>query len=212
MRSLPSSIRHALIVAPHADDEAIGAWGLMDLLHRRGTRLWVIVVSDGAASHPGSTTWPPARLVAERRRETRRAMRFLGVPPSRIRFLGLPDGALVASIVRRRLRKELLRMPRPDLLVGPVNRDAHADHRAVASALDRHRGLHLRYRVWPAGTSRSCPMRIPLDLRTRAMKQRVVRSYRTQTGRITDSPTGMTITAHHLAAFVRPTEDFQVGS
>ncbi|HEX8485269.1 PIG-L deacetylase family protein [Sphingomonas sp.] len=206
------SIRRALIVAPHADDEAIGAWGLMDLLRRRRTRLWVIVVSDGAASHPGSRTWPPSRLVAERRRETRRAMRSLDISPSCIRFLDLPDGTLDAPITRRRLRRELLRMPKPDLLVGPVNDDAHADHRAVASAFHRCPGVYLGYRVWPAMKSRAGRVRIPLDIRTRAMKRRVVCSYRTQSGLITDSPTGMTITARHLAAFVRPTEDFQVGS
>ena len=94
MRALPSGLRDVLVVAPHPDDEAIGAFGLMSALRRRGARLWVLVVSDGGASHPGSTAWPPARLVPERRRETRRAMATLGIPPSRVRFLGLPDGAL----------------------------------------------------------------------------------------------------------------------
>jgi LmbE family N-acetylglucosaminyl deacetylase len=94
MRNGLEHVRRVLVVAPHPDDEAIGAWGLMDWLRARGAHIAVLVVSDGAASHPGSPSWPTARLVAERRRETLRALRRLGVVPPDIAFLGLADGAL----------------------------------------------------------------------------------------------------------------------
>jgi hypothetical protein len=55
-------------------------------------------------------------------------------------------------------------MPTLDVLVGPVNDDAHADHRAVASALDRHRGLHLLYRVWPAAPVDEVLLTLPLEV------------------------------------------------
>ena len=207
--------RDLLVVAPHPDDEAIGAFGLMNALSRCGTRIRVLVVTDGAASHPGSRRWPPARLMGERRRETRRAMAVLGVPPTRIRFLNLPDGALSnqPSLTRRACRRALQRMPPPDLIVGPVPDDAHADHRAVAAALARLRTASRRrlgYRVWPLGADRHYPLALALDGRTRAAKRRVVRGYRTQAGRIADSPTGMTMRAHHLRAFAGPAERFRL--
>ncbi|TVV70177.1 PIG-L family deacetylase, partial [Sphingomonas solaris] len=60
----------ALIVAPHPDDEVIGAAGLIRALVNRGTRVRVLVVSDGAASHTGSRLWPRRRLVAARMAES----------------------------------------------------------------------------------------------------------------------------------------------
>lgn len=208
------SCREVLVVAPHPDDEAIGAFGLMRALRRRGARLRVLVVTDGAASHPGSARWPPARLGGERRRETRRAMALLGIPPTRIHFLGLPDGALSDDTeeTRRRYRRALRRMPSPDLIVGPVPDDAHADHRAIAVALAgrRAKGLRLGYRVWPLEADRRHRLTLRLDARARTAKRCAVLGYRTQTGRITDSPTGMTIRAHHLRAFAGPAECFRL--
>ena len=206
--------RTAVVVAPHPDDEAIGAFGLMIALRRRGARVRVLIVADGGASHPGSRRWPPARLVAERRRETRRAMAALGIPPTRLRFLGLPDGALAdhAELVAARCARALRRMPPTDVLVGPVADDAHPDHRTVAEALAQYRfaPLHLGYRVWPLGTNRRSRLVIPLDARSQATKRRVVRSYRTQAGLISDSPTGMRMQSHHLRAFAGPAEHFRV--
>lgn len=213
MKQAPLRAREVLVVAPHPDDEAIGAFGLMAALARRGARLRVLVVSDGAASHPESRAWPPARLVSERRRETRRAMAALGIAPDRIRFLGLPDGALAEpeAKLEQRLARVMRQMPPPDLIVTPVVDDAHADHRAVAHAVGRVRARHrLGYRVWPLAPDRAYRLALRLDLRTRTIKRRALRSYRTQAGLITDSPTGMTMTHHHLRAFAGPAERFRV--
>lgn len=205
--------RTVLVVAPHADDEAIGAFGLLRALRRRGARRWVLVVTDGAASHPGSVRWPPARLVRERRRETRRAMATLGIPPGRVRFLDRPDGALSGDTgLRHACARAIRRMPSLDLIVGPIADDAHADHRAVAAAL-AHRRLaprRLGYRVWPLGRAPRHRLALRLDARARVAKRRVVRSYRTQAGAITDSPTGMAMHPHHLRAFAGPVERFRM--
>lgn len=211
--SLPRGGR-AIVIAPHPDDEAIGAWALMRLLRRRGTAITVIVASDGGASHPGSRRWPRPRLVRERRRESRRAMRALGLAPSAIRFLGLPDGALSAHPARlARLLGAAVRRGRPPaLIVGPTPGDAHDDHRAVARALatlPRAGALRLGYRVWPAEDAPGLAHgAVPLDGAAMAMKRRIVRSYRTQAGRITDAVAGFAMTHRHLRAFVRPREAF----
>ncbi|MFV0624386.1 PIG-L deacetylase family protein [Sphingomonas sp. ac-8] len=214
MRCDPFAARRAWVVAPHPDDETIGAWALMRRLARGGAQIWVAVVSDGGASHPGSRSWPPARLIRARRRETLRAMATLGLAPSRVRFLDLPDGALEPERVRRSLGRALHRMPAPELIVGPVPDDAHGDHRAVAAALRQlpRRGAHrLGYRVWPAEPRIAAKgPHVRLDGSAMTVKRRVVRSYRTQAGAIADSATGFTMTPRHLRAFVRPDERFVV--
>lgn len=208
------AVRHALIVAPHADDETIGAWALMRRLAAQGTCIHVVIVSDGAASHPNSRRWPPARLVRERRRETRRAMAGLAIPPHRIHFLALPDGRLESGETTRAIARLLRRCPPPGLIVGPVAQDAHGDHRAVAHALSarpRGRARRLGYQVWPERRRpRHRGHAIPLTAQEMQQKRRVLRGYRTQAGLITDAEAGFSMTWRHLRAFVRPSERFTV--
>jgi LmbE family N-acetylglucosaminyl deacetylase len=215
VRIPPLSARRVLVVAPHPDDEVIAAWGLMRRLLRAGARVEVLVATDGGASHPESRAWPRPRLVAERRRETRRALRALGIAPDRIGFLDLPDGGLLDSPdrVRATLSRAMRRRRAPQLIVGPMPDDAHGDHRAVAlalAALPRRGERRLGYRVWPEGAARSLGgLVVPLGLRV-AAKRRAVRSYRTQAGRITDAVAGFAMTHHHLRAFAAPAERFAV--
>jgi len=215
MGALPTA-RRALIVAPHPDDEAIAACGLISSLLRQGTTVEVLVVSDGGASHPGSRRWHRLRLVAERRRETLRAMRGLGLTPHAVTFLGLPDGSLASApkLLERRLGRALRPRRAPDLIVGPETTDDHADHRAVACALAsiRRQGeRRLGYHVWPVDAARGArPYRVVLKAAALAIKRRIVRSYRTQAGAIMDSPTGFRMTHRHFKAFAAPIEQFAV--
>lgn len=215
MRGLPRC-RSLLVIAPHPDDEAIAAWALMRHVARSGGRVDVIVVSDGGASHPNSAAWPVHRLVRERRRESLRALRTLDLSPSRVRFLGLPDGALADHdrLLRKRLARAVLGRGRPQLIVAPLPDDAHHDHRSVASALaclPRRGERRLGYRVWPKCAGRRLHgITVPLDGGAMRLKRRVVRSYRTQAGAITDATAGFTMTHRHLRAFVRPCERFAV--
>jgi LmbE family N-acetylglucosaminyl deacetylase len=206
--------RRVVVIAPHPDDEAIGAFELICRARRRGASTHVIVVSDGGASHPGSRTWPVARLTRERRRETRRAMRRCGLTPRELTFLDLPDGQLEAALPRlTRALGSTLRRLRPDLVAGPARIDAHADHRAVAEALRRVRlegAQNLAYRVWPVEEARARgTYSVPLNVCRMAMKRCLIRSYRTQTGLIRDAEAGFAMTSRHLAAFVRPCEEFR---
>lgn len=206
--------RVALIVAPHADDETIGAFGLIRALRRRGAAVRILVVSDGSASHPGSTTWPPARLIRERRRETLRAMRTLGIARPAVTFLGLPDGGLAeqADACRRTLARRLRQTARLDLLVGPVALDDHPDHRAVATALAAARLPRVRwlgYQVWPVERAAARGACLPLDGAAALAKRRAVRGYRTQMGMITDAEAGFGMTQRQFAAFTRPVERYR---
>lgn len=205
--------RCLLVVAPHPDDETIGAHGLMARLGPRGTMLRVLVVTDGRASHPGSRAWPRARLVRERQRETRRAVRRLGVAAGGIRFLGLPDGSLAAcaDAARRLVAAAVRAAPKPLLVLSPSPTDDHPDHRAAAAAVAAARMAGVRrlaYPVWPAGRRLRSVRSLPLTAQERLAKRRAIRGYRTQTGRITDDPAGFAMTPAQIAAFSRPAETF----
>lgn len=213
MRLRLGSPREAMVVAPHPDDEAIGAGKLIRALRRRGARVGILVVSDGAASHAGSRQWPRARLVAERRRETRRGMRRLGIPAGDILFLGMPDGALptVENRCLRAIRRAIARRPGLDLLVGPSAGDAHPDHRLVAAALSAApcRARRIAYRVWPP--SRAAGLRLSLIPANAVSigKRSLIRCYRTQCGAVRDDPVGFSIARHELDVFSHAVELFE---
>lgn len=92
-----------LVVAPHPDDEAIGAAGLMQRVLSTGGRVHVVVMTSGDA-------FPQAVETAERipnpepedfqkfgrmrERESERALARIGLERSDITFLGFPDEGL----------------------------------------------------------------------------------------------------------------------
>jgi len=205
--------RALLVVAPHPDDEAIAAHGLITRLARRGVRVAILVVSDGAASHPDSAAWPRPRLVRERQRETRRVMQRIGVRAGAVSFLGLPDGRLAeySAEVRRAMMRMVRALPTPLLALAPLPSDAHPDHRIVAAGVGHRPGVRWwRYPVWPAGKRWRGARTQPLTAQERLAKRHAIRSYRTQAGRITDDPNGFTMSRQQIAAFSRPQEVFVV--
>ncbi|MFC7473617.1 PIG-L deacetylase family protein [Dankookia sp. GCM10030260] len=139
-----------LVVAPHPDDESLGCGGLLAACAAAGRPARVVVVSDGAGSHPNSRAWPRARLVAQRQAEARAAVGELGLDPARdIAFLGLPDTAVPMAGADFDAAVAALRRaagPAPGTVLAAWRHDPHRDHTAsfaiVAAAM----------RGWPAGT------------------------------------------------------------
>ncbi len=82
-----------LILAPHPDDETLGAAGLIAALAARGHPAWVAFLTDGSASHPGAPDWPPRRIARRRADEARLALRALGAPAGHTLHLGWRDAA-----------------------------------------------------------------------------------------------------------------------
>lgn len=208
---IPRRLARALIVAPHPDDETIGCFGLVRRLRRQGTRVRLLIVTDGGASHPGSARWPRRRLAAARAAETRRAARRMGLTAADCRFLGLADGALAADpAAARRIAAAAARWG-ARLVVGPCAGDDHADHRATARHLAAARlpgARRLAYRVWPQGTRRRDARALVLASRERLAKRATLRGYRTQCGAITDDPSGFAMTPRQIAGFTGPREWF----
>src|SRR5690242_4645032 len=91
-----------LVLAPHPDDESLGCGGLIAACCARGQDVYVVILTDGAGSHPHSRDYPAARLSRLREEEARAAVAALGLADDRISFFGLPDGR--APLRGRRLR------------------------------------------------------------------------------------------------------------
>lgn len=121
-----------LVVAPHPDDEVLSVGGLLAQLAHSGTPVQVVAVTDGTASHRGSNEWPAERLARERPRESRAALRCLGIERDPIR-LGLPDGGLheLQGLLADRL---LGLMQASDVVFTTWRRDGHPDHEATGDA------------------------------------------------------------------------------
>jgi LmbE family N-acetylglucosaminyl deacetylase/GT2 family glycosyltransferase len=141
--------RRVLVVAPHADDEVLGAGAMLAFHAERGDAVRVVVLTDGAQGDPaglaglaadGAPAQPGAGgapsngdLAAARRAESTAAGAVLGVVD--YRFLGLADGGLSAEAgLVERLRAELDDFE-PGLVYGPSLEEMHPDHRAAARAL-----------------------------------------------------------------------------
>jgi LmbE family N-acetylglucosaminyl deacetylase len=152
-----------LLLAPHPDDETLGAGGLIAQARAAGATVSVVLLTAGEAE-PGAAGDPglgPARLA-----ECRAALEILG--GAVLLLLDGRDGLLAQD--RRRLLAPLagvLAQAAPDLVLAPSPGEAHDDHRAAAWLL-RHalgparlarRPLCLGYEVW-----RPLPVTHALDI------------------------------------------------
>ena len=92
-----------LVIAPHPDDEALGAGGLMQRVHATGGAVRVVYLTDGEGYPEGvreedhvQTPTPKDYLGygKQRRREARAALVRLGLADAFQTFLGFPDSGL----------------------------------------------------------------------------------------------------------------------
>ncbi len=123
-----------VVVAPHPDDEVLGAGGLLATAADAGRPVLVVAVTGGGASHPGSLRWPEPTLLAQRRTEREEALHELGVDASAVLELGIADGTVTAHL--HDLTERLGACVQPgDVVVAPWELDGHPDHEAVAHAV-----------------------------------------------------------------------------
>lgn len=142
-----------LIVAPHPDDETLGAGGLIAAQRARGVAVKVAAVTDGERAY-GETPG----LASLRQEEQARALEQLSVPCEQITRLRLPDGN-VASF-EAELEGQLSPMvSRETLVVTTWRGDRHPDHEAcgrVAKRLATQTGATLCsyfFWIWHWGTT-----------------------------------------------------------
>lgn len=198
-----------VVVAPHPDDETLGAGGLISTAARRGSSVSVISCTDGEAA----SSVPD--LGAIRRIEMDRAMAALtGVATLDVTRLGLPDGELPDHLVP--LRSALLApIGEAALVVAPWLGDGHPDHHAVGSVcLDLCTELRrpvIQFPVWawhwgrPGCFGEHEVVNLPLDRRVRARKRAALRCHASQT-----DGSAAILTPHVLEHFDRSIESFVV--
>lgn len=211
-----------LILAPHPDDESLGCGGLIAACCQAGILPRVAILTDGAASHPGSATHPPARLAAVREAEARIALGRLGLPPGHVVFLRFPDTGMPQAGDAFEAAKAMLavRCTAQTVIIGPWDEDPHCDHEAgavFARAVARAANVALwTYPVWGwlrAPQTELPPRRIEgvrLDIAAvLPAKLRAIAAHATQHGEvIRDSPQGFRLPPALLAIFARPYEVF----
>lgn len=130
--ALMAGLRRTVIVAPHPDDEMLGCTAVL-----RHCVLWrrpclIVSVTDGGASHPGSSQWPEHQLTQARIQESRQALSLLA-PGAQVLRLGLPDGRIAQHSARLQAWLEQLLQP-SDALLCTWREDGHPDHEATGQA------------------------------------------------------------------------------
>jgi LmbE family N-acetylglucosaminyl deacetylase len=214
--------RTPLILAPHPDDETLGCGGLIAACCQAGIVPRVAILTDGAASHPGSLTYPPARLAAVREAEARTALGILGLPPEHIMFLRFPDAGMPRGGEAYEAALAALAgcCTAQTIVIGPWGEDPHCDHEAgsvFARALAEAANVALwTYPVW--GWLRDLAQTLPpqriegvrLDIAAfLPAKRRAIAAHATQHGEVVvDSPQGFCLPPALLAIFARPYELF----
>lgn len=99
-RPLPEILRgpprgRVLVVAPHPDDETMGAGGTIALHGDQGDEVTALFVCNGIQGDPAGY-FPRDGIVEIRQREAEEAARILGI--RHLRFLGYPDNLSDADI------------------------------------------------------------------------------------------------------------------
>jgi LmbE family N-acetylglucosaminyl deacetylase len=149
LRALPEWMPEqwsTVIIAPHPDDETLGAGGLIATQRSRQIPVTLLAVTDGEAAYPEVPD-----LGSTRRVEQERAAEALGVAGNGVIRLGLRDSAVAEFEAALTDRIEAC-VNSDTLLVAPWSRDPHPDHeacgRAAATAARRTGATLIVYFFW----------------------------------------------------------------
>lgn len=131
-----------VVLAPHEDDEIMGAGcALMDWLEQ-GAELHIAWVTDGRNAYnftrprgelqevPGKTDISEDELAKIRKAEATKVLTTLGVPEKNLHFFELPDQGGSAN-VKPGVEKLKPLLAGVNILVMPGNKEMHVDHQAA---------------------------------------------------------------------------------
>jgi LmbE family N-acetylglucosaminyl deacetylase len=216
----PLRARRLIVIAPHPDDEVLGAGGLIQEALREGVLVEIVSLTDGEASHPHSTVLQDSELASTRRRESQVALRRLGWHSPAVTYLGLPDGRVAEFQAELDSALASILLP-DDLCVAPWINDGHPDHNVSGeSALRVGRSVgakSLGYLVWawhwadPEGADIPWNQCVRLDLgrRSQARKRWSTLAFESQIRPLGPSPDDAEILpVPLLRRFWRPYEVF----
>jgi len=146
LETLLPEIRHAVVLVPHPDDEAIGCGALLTQLTARSIKLSVILATngDGAGELPEGTS--QLRLA-----EFEQSLEHLGVKELPEYWL-LDDGFLSTQTQLAERVKLSIERASPDLIIAPWQGDLHPDHSALGAAVaalpSSVKAHRVYYEVW----------------------------------------------------------------
>ncbi len=125
-----------LLLAPHQDDELIGAGGLLLEARDRNVRTTVLFVTDGALSgiEINGRKLTPAEVAARREAEAREVCRGLG---ARYACLGIDNLTMRVEQEHVRVLRQILASQAPAVILAPWLFDGSPKHR-VANQLLHH--------------------------------------------------------------------------
>jgi LmbE family N-acetylglucosaminyl deacetylase len=124
------ALKPTTVIAPHPDDETLGAGGLIATLRARGVEVTLVAVTDGENAYPDA-----AGLAGIREREQTEALARLGVDSGHIRRLRLPDSNV--SDHEPQLMDGLMSIVHPNSqIIAPWRHDFHPDHEACGRAAE----------------------------------------------------------------------------
>lgn len=192
--------RACLVVAPHPDDETLGAGATIMRKVDAGTPVHVVVATDGSKSPVGD----PAEVAALRSAELRAACSVLGLSEADVTRLGFVDAelagkeeALAAAIA------EVVAAWRPTEVLVTGENDPHEDHAVVGAATRRAlAGTGVRLLAYPLWQY-DRPLRLLRQLRRglrpelvrtdgyRERKRRAIAAYPSQMAAGNDDPEGL---------------------
>ena len=215
---------HVIVVAAHPDDETLGAGGLIAECSAAGIPIDVVIVTDGGASHPQSSSTNAASLAALRGAEAVQAIGLLAAS-SVVTFLEYPDGMVREhrAAIHSDLGDIIDRRDGSLLIVSTWRGDGHRDHRVVGEicaqlALDKDAEL-IEYPIWmwhwanPShpDTPWDSLAVLPLTADAAAAKARAIDVYQSQTVPLSDAPGDRAVLdAQFLQHFSRDWEAFVI--
>jgi LmbE family N-acetylglucosaminyl deacetylase len=122
-----------LVIAPHPDDETLGAGGLIASQRALGSDVTVVAVTDGENAYLDTDPAVVENLRRVRREEQTHALGRLGVPAKKIVRLSLTDSGVAAK------EQELIHLLERHVsasthVIAPWTGDFHPDHEACGRA------------------------------------------------------------------------------
>jgi LmbE family N-acetylglucosaminyl deacetylase len=123
-----------LVLAPHPDDETLGCGATIARKRALGSKVSVVVVSDGNQS-PRSAELTDGEFISLRRSEALEALLRLGVASDDVEFLEFEDGALTEQLPNVVIAlKAIVRSRSPQQIFVTSTMDRHPDHAALGRA------------------------------------------------------------------------------
>lgn len=146
-----------LVLAPHPDDDVLGCGGLMAACAAAAIPVRVVYLTDGKLSHFGSRRWPAHEIADARQHEAVLGAQCVGMDPSALSFLRIPDATLLFNPQANRRALAALHALDAQLhfkcIVTSWLHDPHPDHVGAARLAQRFCAVRkdcrlLHYPIW----------------------------------------------------------------